>query len=210
MPSRVRSYVDKLTKWVTTALVFGVGCAHTTPDNVLPPFFLLWALCTAILGKIIKRFLAHARPPTARRRSHGMPSSHANSLACLSSIASIAMLGYDAYGVGSCALGAADPSSAAPWPRHPAMCGAFIIAPVVVAAGLTILRVTEGHHTVSQVAAGWLLGSASAAVAFGVEVHWLHVNDWHSRDKHRLVAVALAVAGLSAARAARTWTFHDG
>ena len=185
MPGGALAFVDKCTKWAVTGLTFAVGCHLTSEDNVLPPYFLLWALCNAVAGKVIKRVLDHRRPATSRKKTPGMPSSHANSLACLGSMAGLALWTY---------AGVTSPLACA--------------LPVLIAAGLTALRVVEGHHTVPQVLAGWAMGSVSAVLSFQAEARVVHVNERPREARLGLVTVALVLAAIAGAKAVRTWSWE--
>jgi dolichyldiphosphatase len=191
------SFIDQCTKWCVAVLAFWIGCAHTREDNVLPPYYLLWALATAGLGKVIKRKLAHSRPKGSKRPSHGMPSSHATSLSCLSVIATVAVAGYDANGIRSALQ------------NRPVLLICVMSFPLLVAVILTILRVTEGHHSPVQVLAGWILGAGSAATAFLMETHLFHVNTWDPATKTIFVSMALVAAFGAGARNWKTWIWGD-
>ena len=176
-PYQFVDLVDRATKWIVSGATIAVllwsmpsrsggddspvlqssgsaikGTTSLPPRAYAVPYAVLGAIVNALLTKVLKRLLAVRRPKGARRQnvSHGMPSSHASSIAFLATAA-----GYGAV----CMLD--DPSLAPP----PIM--RSIVVPFVALAGgatLSSLRVLQGHHTVAQIAVGFVQGWSVCAI----------------------------------------------
>jgi len=122
--------VNESTKFVVSAAAL---CVLLWQRNAAVSVALFGSILASLLGKALKRLLAHARPAGARKADPGMPSSHAVSLSYLSCYAAV------------CCSGAAERA-----------------ALQALGLSLTALRVVLGYHTVPQVAVGYALGAASA------------------------------------------------
>lgn len=141
-PPRLLHAINESTKWVVSAAVMAVLLAAR---NEWAAWAVVGAVASSFLCKVLKRAINESRPPSARKKDPGMPSSHANSLNFLSAYAALSLRQHAAGSNGSAELGAA-----------------------TVAAGLflTWLRVALGYHTWPQVIVGGVLGGASAAAWF--------------------------------------------
>jgi len=132
-PGRLRSALSVLndsTKFLVSAAAFAVLVYF---HNAAAALALVGSIVAALLGKLLKRVLAQARPHGARKADPGMPSSHAVSLGYLATYAALSCEGAGAA-LGLQALGA----------------------------GLTALRMVLGFHTLPQVVVGYALGAGSA------------------------------------------------
>lgn len=102
-----------------------------------------WALTGSILSsfncKFLKHLLNHERPESAPKADPGMPSAHAQSLAFLSTYATLHLARANAV-------------------------AAFVLQ--ALSLFLAWLRVEMGYHTLIQVVVGYLLGTSSAAAWF--------------------------------------------
>jgi membrane-associated phospholipid phosphatase len=111
---------------------------HRNPQSIT---FLILAIATAVLGKILKRLLSEARPsnsPLQEEGDHGMPSSHATSLSFIS-FTFVQITAPPAAAVGALA----------------AYCAIALH-----------YRHLRGLHTISQLFAGFLLGTTSSLVSY--------------------------------------------
>ena len=126
---------------------------------------LIGSVVNSALGKMLKKLLNEKRPEGAAKADPGMPSSHALSLAYLSTYAALALAtrgGDDGGAVFHFASVIGRSSGGAAWPVR-----AWAVVPGCVAfmtAGcfFTWLRVELGYHTKPQVLAGYALGCANA------------------------------------------------
>ncbi|MEW5300999.1 MAG: hypothetical protein WDW36_003885 [Sanguina aurantia] len=116
--------------------------------DVLAAWCVLGSVISVFICKLLKILINQQRPSTARQRDPGMPSSHANNLAFLSTYTAASLL----------------QSTAAPEQMYG---GAALV--VCGALFLTWLRVACGYHTVPQVAVGYCTGLATA-------VWWQHTG----------------------------------
>jgi dolichyldiphosphatase len=141
-PPRLLHAINESTKWVVSAAVMAVLLAAR---NEWAAWAVVGAVASSFLCKVLKCAINGSRPPRARKKDPGMPSSHANSLNFLSAYAALSLRQHASSSGGAAELGAA-----------------------TVAAGLflTWLRVALGYHTWPQVIVGGMLGSASAAAWF--------------------------------------------
>jgi len=132
--------LNESTKWAVSFTVFSVLLWRR---DLLSSWCMLGSIAAAILCRVLKFAINEARPPAARKADPGMPSAHANSLAFLSTFVSVSA-------VATMPVGAA-----LRWP--------LAVGVPACALFLAWLRVALGYHTLPQVAAGWVLGSTSAA-----------------------------------------------
>ena len=143
-PHPILVVINESTKWAVSAAVFiTLALLHR---NLTCNWWVLGSVLAASLCKALKSALNHARPHTARKEDPGMPSSHANSLAFLSTFASL-------------------------WLFHTNTTPFLPIAIPALALFLTWLRVALGYHTIAQVAVGWGLG---CGVGVGWWWGWQH------------------------------------
>jgi len=165
--ARVRACLSALNE-STKFLVSGAAAATLAlrPD-VAVVWCLIGSVVNSALGKMLKKLLNEKRPEGAAKADPGMPSSHALSLAYLSTYAALALAtrgGHDGGAfvshfdsvVGRFSKNAAWPVRA--WAVVPG-CVAFMTAGCF----FTWLRVELGYHTKPQVLAGYALGCANAA-----------------------------------------------
>lgn len=126
------------------------------------------SIAAAFNNKLLKRLINQSRPEAARKADPGMPSSHAQSLAFLST--------YCVIGKGHSARGVRTRRRTSHRPRA-GLQYAIPERPQAVAAGAAVaalgsflawLRVRLGFHTADQVLVGCLVGVTSASLW-----HWL-------------------------------------
>eukprot|EP00929_Paragymnodinium_shiwhaense_P043824 TRINITY_DN22507_c0_g1_i1.p1 TRINITY_DN22507_c0_g1~~TRINITY_DN22507_c0_g1_i1.p1 ORF type:complete len:191 (-),score=27.52 TRINITY_DN22507_c0_g1_i1:366-938(-) len=127
--------INKATKWGVSAVVFGTLLWR---HDARACWCVLGSICAAANCKLLKWLVNETRPPGARKADPGMPSSHAQSLAFLSTYtaAEIFDIGGPSVALAAALLGG----------------GAF----------LSWLRIRLGYHTVPQVLVGHALGLNSA------------------------------------------------
>lgn len=146
---------------------------------------LFGSVVTSGAGKVLKRVLAHSRPDGAPKADHGMPSSHAVSLAYLSTYAAAALLKH------------------VPSPWMPVLAG------VVVAAGLflTSLRVVLGFHTLPQVIVGWVFGASCAGSFFATaNAFLLPLIEQQQALRFALYTATTAAVAAFCVQGAASWT----
>lgn len=172
--ARVRACLSALNE-STKFLVSGAAALTLAlrPDLAVA-WCLIGSVVNSALGKILKKLLNEKRPEGAAKADPGMPSSHALSLAYLSTYAAFALAtrgGDDGGAVfhffGS-VIGRSASSGGAAWPVR-----AWAVVPGCVAfmtAGgfFTWLRVELGYHTKSQVLVGYALGFVNALAWFAL------------------------------------------
>jgi len=143
---RMLWYINESTKWVVSALVFGILLGRRDETTA---WCIIGGVITAILCRMLK-FIINASRPSSIKSDPGMPSSHASTLAFLSAFPSLLVL-QGQHGLSS-----------------------FLIAWSLPMGGifLTSLRVILGYHTVPQVVVGWILGTTMAYVwlRFGIDL----------------------------------------
>ena len=135
--------INESTKWTVSMAVFATLAVRR---DLVCTLWVFGSIVAAIFCKIMKFAINEARPSTARKTDPGMPSSHANSLAFLSTFIS---------------LWAANSTST--FFSFSSFFG-IVVAPAV-AVFLTWLRIALGYHSVPQVVVGYSLG-ASVAVGW--------------------------------------------
>merc|ERR1712232_586060 len=129
----VLNAINKATKWGVSAVVFGTLVWR---HNSRSCWCIIGSVCAAANCKQLKYLINETRPVGARKADPGMPSSHAQSLAFLSTYAAMEIHEATGFVPGfGLILG-----------------GAF----------LTWLRVRLGYHTLPQVFVGHTLGVLSA------------------------------------------------
>jgi dolichyldiphosphatase len=172
--ARVRACLSALNE-STKFLVSGAAALTLAlrPDLAVA-WCLIGSVVNSALGKMLKKLLNEKRPEGAAKADPGMPSSHALSLAYLSTYAAFALAtrgGDDGGAVfhffGS-VIGRSASSGGAAWPVR-----AWAVVPGCVAfmtAGgfFTWLRVELGYHTKSQVLVGYALGFVNALAWFAL------------------------------------------
>lgn len=162
--SCINYYVDRNCNFgvVSAVLLVNVYVLQHLPRTIVVPFLTLCACITVGVSKGLKRIIKQPRPPGAPKASPGMPSNHATSLSFLS-VVTVYVL--QRYASSTPAVGGANqtlfhtpplPSLPLPYVRP---LQTLIAVYSVYATGL---RVAQGHHTVAQVTAGYLLGCTFA------------------------------------------------
>jgi dolichyldiphosphatase len=155
---------------VFSATLLSVFFFHTHP---FCPSLFLFAVGNALVGKALKRLLAEQRPAGSRKRkreretSLGMPSSHANALSFHAMYLTLATY---ALTSGAAGAGAGAGGSSGSYVSH----GSPLVASASVCAALYLYtlsvcyaRVHYTHdHTSEQIAAGLVLGSVNAVLAW--------------------------------------------
>ncbi|GAB5355960.1 hypothetical protein AAMO2058_000249900 [Amorphochlora amoebiformis] len=134
--------IGKSTKFIVAGCV---GISFLTLRNALVLNMVVGALGNAIFNKGLKRVINEARPDGAKKPDPGMPSSHACSLAFLSSYCLLALFTY-----------------LPPW--WPSIVPPPVLATVVLAYDYISLlyRYYSGLHTIPQLAVGSLVGVFNA------------------------------------------------
>lgn len=147
---RILWYINESTKWVVSALVFGILLVRRDETTA---WCIIGGVVTAIVCRMLKFIINASRPSSSTRSDPGMPSSHASTLSFLSMFPSLMLM--------------------RPEGRHD-LSSAVLLAWIIPLGGLflTSLRVILGYHTVPQVSVGWFLGTmmAYAWVRFGVDL----------------------------------------
>mmetsp|Transcript_8585 Transcript_8585/g.26071 ORF Transcript_8585/g.26071 Transcript_8585/m.26071 type:complete len:240 (-) Transcript_8585:311-1030(-) len=132
----ILSVINESTKWVVSGIVVAVLLWHHDAGAC---WCVVGSVVAALNCKLLKTLINEARPVGARKEDPGMPSSHAQSLAFLSSYAALELV----------ALG--DPAP-----------GVLAAATLAAGAFLSWLRVALGFHTAAQVLVGHALGTVTA------------------------------------------------
>ena len=145
--------INNATKWTVSAATAGVLLLGNGGDPSTTRFAVVGAVAAALSTKLLKKLVNESRPPEARKRDPGMPSSHAQSLAFLSTSAARAIL------VSSLKKGGGQELTFSFLPLPPVATAALVLA---TAALLATLRVVLGYHTWPQVVAGGALGCVLA------------------------------------------------
>ncbi|CAG9574206.1 hypothetical protein LMJF_23_1665 [Leishmania major strain Friedlin] len=158
--SCINYYVDKNCNFsvVSAVLLVNVYVLQYLPGTVVVPFLTLCACITAGVSKGLKRIIKQPRPPGAPKASPGMPSNHATSLSFLS-VVTVYVL--QRYASSTAIVGGANQTlfHTPPLPSLPLPCVRPLqVLIAVYSVYATVLRVAQGHHTVAQVIAGYLLG----------------------------------------------------
>lgn len=110
------------------------------------------SLVNAAIGKVVKRVLKTRRPAPSTRPSHGMPSSHANSLFFFATSLAMRTVATAAPTLGN------PGGSGAPWVGI--RCAALFGYATMIAG----TRVYTEDHTVPQIVVGAMLGAGCAIV----------------------------------------------
>lgn len=148
--------INNATKWTVSAATALVLFRNRA--DAATRFAVVGSVVAAFLTKVLKKVINEARPSEARKADPGMPSSHAQSLAFLSTSAARAILFSARNGGGEEALtGRFFSFLVLPVPTVAA--AALVLTTAVL---LATLRVTLGYHTWPQVVAGGVLGCALA------------------------------------------------
>lgn len=163
--ARVRACLSALNE-STKFLVSGAAAATLAlrPD-VAVVWCLIGSVVNSALGKMLKKLLNEKRPEGAAKADPGMPSSHALSLAYLSTYAALALAtrgGDDGGAVFHFASVVGRSSGGAAWPVRAWAVVPGCVAFVTAGCFFTWLRVELGYHTKPQVLAGYALGCANA------------------------------------------------
>ena len=137
--------INNTTKWTVSAATACVLLRNSADPSTR--FAVIGSVAAAFLTKVLKRLVNEARPHSARKRDPGMPSSHAQSLAFLSTSAARAILVSNSKRGGGEAIVSLLPP--------PVATAALVLAAAVL---LATLRVVLGYHTWPQVVAGGVLG----------------------------------------------------
>ncbi|KAJ1999701.1 hypothetical protein GGI02_001419 [Coemansia sp. RSA 2322] len=121
------------------------------------------ACVSALLAKILKRLIRQERPVHERqlKKSYGMPSTHSTAVIFLSTFATFIILYY------------------APSSLSPMLVALTIAASNMLGVSAALSRVTNGHHTLAQVAAGSCLGVVCASVWWALRDAFLPFIDQH-------------------------------
>ena len=149
----VNTQLDHTCKYLVVAVTFSVSVWFTPVDgsSVVVPVVVSMSVATAMLGKVVKRLVNQSRPAGARKLDAGMPSSHAISLAYLSTAGAASLLLPLLRGEAPCAASCL-------------LAGAMVLA----ASYYSWLRVFVGHHTIAQVAVGYLFGASCALLVMSL------------------------------------------
>lgn len=130
--------INRITKWSVSATA--IITALILRDDITF-WCIIGSILSVILCKLIKVMYNEARPSGSPKLDPGMPSSHANSLSFLSSyIATLAFMRSSQV-------------------SHSQIF--FCLGIPLVAAFLAWLRWALGYHSLRQVLAGWMLGTAT-------------------------------------------------
>ena len=166
--------LDSSTKWVVTAIVAAVCMVYSRREQVVVPFYVLGALVTAFMGKGLKRILRVARPNASSKRDYGMPSSHGTSAGYLVTSAGFGIM----------------TQVSSNW--------VLVIYVAVHTVGLTVcaLRYFAGHHTVPQLAVGYLFGFAMAHIVKYLDSDVLGGVDSASSQQQKDVILLLFVVNV--------------
>ncbi|KAI5688494.1 PAP2 superfamily [Leishmania braziliensis] len=158
--THINYYVDKNCSYgvVGAVVLVNVYVLQYLPDTIVVSFLTGCACIAAAVSKGLKRIIKQSRPPGAPKVSPGMPSNHATSLSFLC-VATV-------YGLQRCAVSNAIVRGMNQTlfytPQLPSAQLSYVLPLQVLIAVYSMyaagLRVAWGHHTVAQVAAGYLLG----------------------------------------------------
>ncbi|CUG92742.1 transmembrane protein, putative [Bodo saltans] len=155
--SKIHVWMDLRCKYVVSAATAVVGFSQTpmNGESFVVPFVIGMSVVSVLIGKVLKKILRQARPGTARKDDHGMPSSHGLALAYLSWAAMLGLVTLRLAAVNSAHDGALWSSS---------------LIPGVIALALGVywsaLRVVLGDHSLAQVLVGYGIGWASCVAVF--------------------------------------------
>jgi dolichyldiphosphatase len=152
--------VNESVKWVVSS---AVGLVIMYRRDITSAYWLVGSILAAAICRFLKFVINEARP-SDRLSDPGMPSSHANSLAFLSTF--VALWCYSVH------VDPFDSSSSASFLAAPIEVLALCLAAPLVGACLASLRVALGFHTAAQVAVGWALGALLA-------IAWWRAGQWH-------------------------------
>ena len=136
--------INNATKWTVSAATALVLFRNRADPATR--FAVVGSVVAAFLTKVLKKLVNESRPSEARKKDPGMPSSHAQSLAFLSTSAARAILVSSNNGKGTIFFPFLTPAAAS---------AALVLAAAML---LATLRVTLGYHTWPQVVAGGVLG----------------------------------------------------
>lgn len=136
----VLDVINDSTKWSVSAIAFGTLLLRR---DVTACWCIMGSVVAAFNCRLLKYAINQSRPESARKADPGMPSSHANSLAFLSTYVAVAA----AAGLDWCSI----------------MGVSLVLGVPAAALFLAWLRVVLGYHTTPQVAVGWVVGASSAA-----------------------------------------------
>ena len=132
----ISSLLNRNSKYLVSG---AVGVALFWMQSEQMAWGVVGAVGVGLCAKLLKRALKVPRPSAALEGDHGMPSSHASCISYLAAYTSLFLLEHSF-----------SPAAVVPVPAG--------------AAGLIVLRVTQGNHTVPQVLAGVALGVPAAWV----------------------------------------------
>lgn len=169
------------TRFVVSGSAFAVLCYRRDAQTAC---FLFGAICNALLSKVLKRLINISRPVGARLSDPGMPSSHAQSLFFFAAYLASGVAGWQTLPSPMLRAGAA-------------------VGLVLLATGLTLLRVRAGLHTPLQVGVGAVIGAVNGA-AMWVASPRIERHIEHQVERPELIAALLVVGFLTVASVERT------
>ncbi|XP_024532790.1 lipid phosphate phosphatase epsilon 1, chloroplastic-like [Selaginella moellendorffii] len=136
---------NRTSKWAITGLA--TGFLLYRQNDPASMWAITGALANGATSKLLKQCINQQRPIAAANHARldpGMPSSHAQSLAYLSTYATIEIAGWSGV--------------------NPVLSLALRAIVLSTAAYLAHLRISMGFHTSAQVAVGSVIGSSSAVI----------------------------------------------
>ncbi|KAJ6678661.1 PALMITOYL-PROTEIN THIOESTERASE/DOLICHYLDIPHOSPHATASE 1 [Salix viminalis] len=137
--------LNRLSKWLV-AVLFGTVILWRHDAEAM--WAVMGSIVNSILSVILKRIFNQERPDSTLRSDPGMPSSHGQSIFFTVVFAILSgVLCMSVFDLNECSLGANE---------FALILSAFIL---VFGTYLTWLRVSQGLHTISQVAVGAAVGS---------------------------------------------------
>eukprot|EP00890_Picochlorum_soloecismus_P001424 jgi/Picsp_1/2282/NSC_05746-R1_protein len=173
----ILSWINDATKWIVSG---GVLLILLLKRDEVTCWCVVGGIVAAFTCRALKFAINASRPPQAKKKDPGMPSSHACSLGYLSVFASLVMLDVSM------------PTSAA-------------VSLPILGLFLTYLRVLLGYHTFAQVAVGWVLGSTIAVAWHGAGNLLLSHITANSAGKGGLALVTVLFLGMFALKNVMRW-----
>jgi acid phosphatase family membrane protein YuiD len=159
--SKVHVWMDLRCKYVVSAATAIVGFSQTPTngESLVVPFVIGMSVVSVLIGKALKLVLRQARPGTARKDDHGMPSSHGLALAYLSWAAMLGLVTLRLAEIHTrTSIGEAVPL----W--HSSLLPG--VAALALGVYWSALRVVLGDHSLAQVLVGYAIGWSSCVAVF--------------------------------------------